>query len=136
MPESLNNDDIRIGLFHDYEVRCWVNCNYVMNCLEEGTDELLLKKQVGSFQYLPNEHQEWFWKEFNRYFAQNAQDDCLKLMYETNIADFADLEGMYEVLVDCWDASFDELEEHWFSCGREATWLRAVEDWKSDNKSE
>lgn len=136
MPQTLNNADIRCGLFHDWEVRVWVNCNYVMTVLEEGSDECL-KEQVGCFQYLGNEQQEWFWKEFNRYFALNAQDDCLKLMYETQIADIHDKEGLYECLADCWDASFDELEKHWFSCSqRKYDWLRAVEEWKSDNKSE
>ena len=134
MPEILNNDDIRGGLFHDHEVRVWVNCNYVMTVLEEGSDEAL-KEQVGCFQYLSNQHQEWFWKEFNRYFANNAKGDCMKLMNEFE-KENVDKQGLYEGLADCWDASFDELEEHWFSCGRETTWLRTVEEWKSDNKSE
>ena len=134
MPQTLNNEDIRGGLFSDHEVRVWVNCNYVMMVLEEGSDEAL-KEQVGCFQYLPNEHQEWFWKEFNRYFANNAKGDAMKFMNEFETSEHGHI-GLYECLSDCWDASFDELEEHWFSDGRETLWLLAVEEWKTENKSE
>ena len=75
MPQTLNNDDLCQGMLHDYETRIWVNCNWVldyvenhMTCNESGEGckcRKELKEEVGIFHHLNNEEQTRFWKDFN-----------------------------------------------------------------------
>jgi len=83
MPQSLNNDDIRNGMLHDYETRIWVNCNWILDFIENmcracqcpNAECRNYKEQVGIFQYLTNEKQEEFWKDFNYHLINSVRFD-------------------------------------------------------------
>ena len=118
MPEIHNNEDIRVGFLYDYETRIWVNCNWVLDYIENLDEaywcERVVKKrcadyktQVGIFQYLTNNEQYRFWKDFN-YNLQNDDRFRLPNYYED---EYLPNDSTLEAIRDVWKEEYIELEE-------------------------
>lgn len=115
MPQTLNNDDIRNGMLHDYETRIWVNCNWVLDFIEnmcsacEKCDTCNYKEQVGIFQYLTNEKQEEFWKDFNFHLINSVRFD---LPTKASVADdWVITDESLEAVAEVWTDLLTDVRE-------------------------
>ena len=137
MPETLNNDDIRCGLFSDYEVRVWVNCNYVLHLIEERcesghseTGDYDYLDQVGIFTYLTNYVMAGFWNDFNKELVRHEGfhlpkqgswgDEEVELTKEL-------ISAVYDTWDDCIE-NFIENDYH------EGFWEQAKKEYEKEEK--
>jgi len=126
MPQTHNNEDIRSGFLHDFETRVWVNCNWIldyvendMTCNESGEGcDCNYKDKVGIFNELGNFAQERFWKDFN-YELRNDERFRLPNYYE---GDCEPSDSTLEAIREIWTNLIIELEEdeHMDNCWNKA----------------
>ena len=126
--EALNNVDIRCGMLHDSEVRVWVNCNWVLDYVENlmtcgggGTScACNYKEQVGIFEHLNNSQMERFWKEFNHSLPQH--EGFALVSSEVTC-------GMAEALLETWETHIQELIDDEYN---DDCWNLAKAEYKND----
>ena len=136
MPETLNNDDIRCGLFSDYEVRVWVNCNYVLHLIEERcesghseTGDYDYLDQVGIFTYLTNYVMAGFWNDFNKELVR-AEGFHMPKQGSWGDEEVELSKDLISAVYDTWDTEIEDFIEN----DREGFWDRAKEEYEKAEK--
>jgi len=129
MPQTMNNDDIRIGMLHDYETRIWVNCNWIIDyietleitCCEPCSADYV--EQACIFQYLGDFPKERFWKDFN--YALSKHEDFRLPSFNGRIE-----EETYSAIRQVWTNQIEELKDDEF---QDDCWNTATDAYKLDN---
>ena len=121
-----NNIDIRCGVFHDSEVRVWVNCNWVLEYIssidaeKNGRKKKKYAEQVDIFEHLNNSQMERFWKEFNHSLPQH--EGFALVSSEVTC-------GMAEALLETWETHIQELRDDEYN---DDCWNLAKAEYKND----
>ena len=134
MPQTLNNDDIRCGMLHDYETRIWVNCNWVLDFIEnmcsacEKCDTCNYKgwkQEVGIFQYLPSSRQEAFWKDFNYQLPLSFRFELPTKESFEGVDDWVIKDESLEAVAEVWTDLLTDVREEY-----DDDWTAAKEEYE------